>query len=98
MAIKTKEELLNSIRGFIPDDTTDDALNLFSDISDTMDSLTDDKNKNYKKLYEENDKAWREKYRDRFMSGKPVENEPDYDDDEPDTKKYSFENLFKEGN
>lgn len=96
MAIKTKEEILNSVRGLISDDTTDDALNLFSDISDTMDSMTNNENTDYKKLYEENDKAWREKYRDRFMSGKP-EREEDDDPDPDEKKKYSYENLFKEG-
>lgn len=97
MAIKSTEELLTSIRGLISDDTTDEALNLFGDISDTINSLTDDKNTNYKQLYEQNDREWREKYRDRFMSGKPVaEKEPDFDDEKPN---YSFENLFKkEGN
>ena len=97
MAIKSTEELLTSIRGLISDDTTDEALALFGDISDTITSLTDDKNTNYKQLYEQNDKEWREKYRDRFMSGKPAEEkEPDFDDDRPN---YSFENLFKkEGN
>lgn len=96
MAIKTRDEILNTVRGLISDDTTDDALNLFSDISDTFDSLTDDKNTNYKQLYEDNDRQWREKYRDRFMSGKPEREEDD--DPEPDErKKYSYENLFKEG-
>lgn len=98
MAVRTREEILNSIRTHIGEDASDEALALVEDLTDT---ITDYENKanndgqNWKQRYEENDAAWRKKYRDRFFSGSS-----DVDDDEPEpTKKknYTFENLFKEG-
>lgn len=98
MAVRTREEILNSIRTHIGDDASDEALALVEDLTDT---ITDFENKanndgqNWRQRYEENDAAWRKKYRDRFFSGGSGE-----DDDEPEPpkkKNYSFENLFKEG-
>ena len=98
MAVRTREEILNSVRERFGDDTTDETLALVEDITDT---LTDLENKNansgenWEQKYKENDAAWRKKYRDRFFSGGS-----DDDGGEPDpnpTKNYSYENLFKEG-
>lgn len=98
MAVRTREEILNSVRTHFGEDTSDDTLALVEDITDT---ITDFENKakndgtNWKKKYEDNDAAWRKKYRDRFFTGGS-----DDDDDElepPIKKNYSFENLFKEG-
>lgn len=96
MSVKTKDELLASVRAIVGEDTSDAALELFGDIADTMDNYSNTENINYKEKYEQNDREWRQKYRDRFMNGKPE----DDDDDEPDGnsgKKYTYENLFKEG-
>lgn len=98
MAVKTKEEILSAIRGHFGDDTSDEALALVEDITDTIDDF-ENKAKpdgvNWKQRYDENDAAWRKKYRDRFFSGQGDPEEPDIE--EPRGKKYSFENLFKEG-
>ena len=98
MAVRTREEILNSIRTHIGDDASDEALALVEDLTDT---ITDYENKannngqNWKQRYEENDAAWRKKYRDRFFSGGSVE---DNDEPEQPTKKnYTYESLFKEG-
>lgn len=98
MAVRTREEILNSVRNRIGDDNSDDALSLIEDLTDTMSDLENKANndgQNWKQKYEENDAAWRKKYRDRFFSGGSGD-----DDDEPEParkKNYSFENLFKEG-
>lgn len=98
MAVRTREEILNSVRTHFGEDTSNETLALVEDITDT---ITDFENKakndgtNWKQKYEDNDAAWRKKYRDRFFSGGLEE-----DDDEPEPpkkKNYSFENLFKEG-
>lgn len=92
MAIRTKEEILESIRTRIGDDTSDEALALVEDVSDTMDSLSNAESEDWKSKYEENDAAWRQKYRDRFYNtGKEDE---DKDDDTPRQIR-TFEDLFK---
>ena len=98
MAIRTKEEILTSVRSHFGDDTSDETLALVEDITDTMSDLenkANNDNTNWKKKYEENDAAWRKKYRDRFFSG---DSGGEGNDPEPDTRKnYTYESLFKEG-
>lgn len=97
MAIRTREELLNAVRERIGDDTSDEALAFIEDVQDTINNYENNTNNDgtdWKKKYEDNDKEWRTKYRDRFFHG-GVEQ----DDDEPDTppKRLTFDELFKEG-
>lgn len=98
MAIKTRDEILTSVRAHFGDDVSDDVLALVEDITDTMTDLESKANNdgtNWKQKYDENDAAWRKKYRDRFFSGG---SDPEIDEHEPPTtKKYTFDNLFKEG-
>ena len=96
MSVKTKDELLASVRAIVGEDTSDAALELFGDIADTMDNYSNTENINYKEKYEQNDREWRQKYRDRFMNGKP-ENEDDEEAEDNSGKKYTYESLFKEG-
>ncbi len=92
MAIRTKEEILESIRTRIGDDTSDEALALVEDVSDTMDSLSNAENEDWKTKYEENDAAWRQKYRDRFYNS----DKPDNDEPEESARQIrTFEDLFK---
>lgn len=97
MAVRTREEILTSVRSHFGDDTSDETLTLVEDLTDT---ITDLENRakdttDWKKKHDENDAAWRKKYRDRFFSG---DSGNEGDDPEPDTRKnYTYENLFKEG-
>lgn len=97
MAIRSRDELLNSIRTRIGDDTSDEAISLIEDIQDTM---ADYENRasgdgiDWKKKYEDNDKEWRTKYRDRFFSGGGGDDDSDPD---PAPKRLTFDELFKEG-
>lgn len=101
MAIKTQEELLTSIKGLLADDTSDEAISLLEDVTDTLGSFssTNNDNEDWKKKYEENDKEWRQKYRDRFFntgssddgkSDDKFEPEP-----EPEPAIRKFDDLFK---
>lgn len=96
--IKTKDEILNAIKERFGEDTSDETLSLIEDVSDTLDDYETRTNDStdWKTKYEENDKTWRERYRDRFFSGETDDNdieEPDdIDDDTPD--KRTFEDLF----
>lgn len=69
--IKTKDEILKAIKDRIGDDTSDETIAFLEDITDTLndyDNKTKD-NTDWKTKYEENDKEWRNKYRDRFFNG-----------------------------
>lgn len=97
MAIRTREELLNAVRERIGDDTSDEALAFIEDVQDTINNYENNTNNNgtdWKKKYEDNDKDWRTKYRDRFFHGS-VEQDDDLPDPQP--KRLTFDELFKEG-
>lgn len=68
MAVRTREEILESLRGRFGDEPTDDDIAMLEDITDTFtdfEEKTSDAT-NWKNKYEENDKAWKKKYSDRF--------------------------------
>lgn len=94
--IRKGEELLAMIKGVIGEDTSDESLQLIEDVSDTITDYEDRAKEDWKAKYEENDKTWREKYRDRFFNGKP-ESEPEDEPDDDRPKRLTYENLFKEG-
>lgn len=99
MAIRTREEILESIRNIVGDRTDDNALQVLEDVTDTF---TDFENKtanqtDWKAKYEENDEGWRKKYAERFYSG-DSRTPPKNDDaviEEADDKPTRFEELFK---
>lgn len=97
MAIKSKDELMASIKAVIGEDTTDASISLLEDVSDTFNSFeneTKDKT-DWKQKYEELDKSWREKYRDRFMNGGSDEEEDFYQDNEEKPRPRTYADLFK---
>lgn len=95
MAIKTKDELLATINGMNGENVSDEVLALIEDISDTLDdyeSRTSD-NTNWRNKYEENDKEWRQKYRDRFLNT-GSNNDEDMSDEDETPRPKTFEDLF----
>lgn len=98
MAIRTMEEILESIRNIVGDSTDDNTLQVLEDVTDTFtdfEGKTSDQT-DWKAKYEENDEGWRKKYAERFYTGDPTaptkSNEPVID--EPDGKPTRFEELF----
>ena len=97
MAIKTKAELLELVKARIGDDTSDEALAIIEDVTDTLDDyetrIAD--SGNWKARYEQNDADWRKKYKERFFA--PTEEPADMVDDtkEEVEEKRTFEDLFK---
>lgn len=84
MSVLTREQLLEKINTILGDNsTTDDGLSLIEDVTDTYNDLTSKNNTDWEQKYNENDKAWREKYRARFMSGGSSNN----DDNSPSDSK-----------
>lgn len=89
MSIKSIDEILNAVKERIGDDTSDSAISFVEDISDTLNSLSEQEN--WKQKYEQNDSEWRKKYRDRFLSGESSS----YDDDSGDENEpLTYEKLF----
>lgn len=82
MAVLSKSELMEKLKGVIGDKSDDDTLAFIEDVSDTLDEKkTDDTD--WQKKYEENDKEWREKYKKRFFEQSGNEgNEGNKNDDE----------------
>jgi hypothetical protein len=104
MPVVTKEEIVRRLSERMGDDTSDEALALIEDVTDTYTDLEARVGDDWKTKYEDNDKMWREKYKSRFFAGEDKPNSDlggnagDEDDDEetpPQPKTY--DELFKEG-
>lgn len=102
----SKEEILEQIKNKIGDSVEDADIKLLEDISDTLDDLNDKvaNSGDWKTKYEENDKAWKEKYRDRFYNAEAKDDvdkfqqkkEMELENEEP--KKLTFDALFSSEN
>ncbi len=95
MAIKSKDEILQTIKSIIGENADDTNLALLEDVSDTLDDYENRNNDgtDWKQKYEDNDKEWRQRYKDRFFS-REVEEDNDLDNDEPEPVKITFDDLF----
>lgn len=99
MAVKTRDEIMEAIRKRIGEDTSDEAISLLEDVTDTFadyETKVADKT-DWKTKYDEMDASWRKKYMDRFSgkTGEEVKEEQEEqikDDSEPRT----FDELFTE--
>lgn len=99
MAVKTRDEIMEAIRKRIGEDTSDEAISLLEDVTDTFtdyETRVADKT-DWKTKYDNLDASWRKKYMDRFSgkTGEEVKKEQEEqikDDSEPRT----FDELFTE--
>lgn len=99
MAVKTRDEIMEAIRKCIGEDTSDEAISLLEDVTDTFadyETKVADKT-DWKTKYDEMDASWRKKYMDRFSgkTGEEIKEEQEKqikDDSEPRT----FDELFAE--
>ena len=97
MAVKSKDEILESLKSRIGEDTTDEAISILEDVEDTLNSLTNTETENWKQKYEENDAQWRQRYKDRFFSKGDTEDVDKYSDEEPVADQLTYDKLFEEG-
>lgn len=97
MSIRTRDEILESVRTHLGDNTDDESIAFLEDITDTLNDyetrLTGD-GTDWKALYEENDASWRKKYTDRFYNNES-EQEPKKES-EPEEAPKTFADLFTE--
>lgn len=69
MAVRTREEILEKIKGRFAETPTDSDIELVEDISDTFDDLMKNSSEDWKAKYDENDAEWRRRYTERFFDG-----------------------------
>lgn len=102
MAILSTETLIGLIKARTnAESPTDDDIKLLEDVTDTINDLSSKAKDDWKSKYEENDRAWRKRYTDRFNgTGTEDENKDDNKDDnkkENETEKRTYADLFKTG-
>lgn len=98
MAVRSKDEILATIKDRIGEDTSDEALALIEDINDTYDDLDARISEagDWKTKYETNDAEWRQKYKERFFNPEVKETVVIEDEVEDEPKNLTYEELFKE--
>ena len=71
MAVLNKEDFMKAIKSVVGENPTDELVTFVENMTDTYTDL-ETKTKDttdWKAKYEENDKAWKKKYVDRFFNG-----------------------------
>jgi hypothetical protein len=99
MAVKTREEILESFKTRLGENLDDESISFLEDITDTLDDFEKRANgdgTDWKSKYEENDASWRKKYTERFFSGEPNPEPKPEQKPEPDNTPRTFSDLFKE--
>lgn len=99
MAVRTREELLESIRTRFGESTDDESIAFIEDVTDTLTDLetrAKGDGTDWKEKYETNDAEWRKKYTDRFFSTEPTPKPKEESKEEP-KEPTTFDELFKEG-
>lgn len=100
MAVKSKDELINSLKEIIGDSTDDKALAFIEDVTDTFSDFESKSSTDWEQKYKENDEEWRRKYKERFFNTEVDESKEDKPKDSiiPETNDNSpktFDELFK---
>lgn len=97
MAVKTREEILESFKTRLGKNPDNESISFLEDVTDTLDDFekrAKGDGTDWKSKYEENDANWRKKYTERFFSDEP-EPKPEPKPD-PDNTPRTFSDLFKE--
>lgn len=97
MAVVNKDTIMERLRENFNDNDSDDVLGLLEDVTDTLNDYQSrlEENGDWKERYEQNDREWRQKYKDRFFNNDPEPDpEPEPDKDPEQTTPTTFEELF----
>lgn len=97
MAVVNKETIMERLRENFNDNDSDDVLGLLEDVTDTLNDYQSrlEENGDWKERYEQNDREWRQKYKDRFFNNDPEpDQEPEPDKDPEQATPTTFEELF----
>jgi hypothetical protein len=99
MAVKTREEILESFKTRLGENPDDESISFLEDVTDTLDDFekrAKGDGTDWKTKFEENDASWRKKYTERFFSGEPEPDPKPEPKPEPDNTPRTFSDLFKE--
>lgn len=99
MAVKTREEILESFKSRLGENPDDESISFLEDVTDTLNDFEKRANgdgTDWKSKYEENDASWRKKYTERFFSDDPNPEPNPEPKPEPDNTPRTFSDLFKE--
>lgn len=100
MAVRTTEEIMELIRTRVGDSTSDEDLSFIEDVNDTLSDMSGRiaDTTDWKAKYEENDAAWRTKYKERFFTGDetPIVEDSNVEVKEETEEKTKYEDLFTE--
>ena len=97
--ILKKEEVLKKVSDILGDRNDDEAIGFIEDLSDTLEDYDKKLGEDWKTKFEENDKAWREKYKARFFDATPDEHTDEAAEQigtQVEEKELTFDALFKE--
>ena len=97
MAVVNKDTIMERLRENFNDNDSDDVLGLLEDVTDTLNDYQSrlEENGDWKERYEQNDREWRQKYKDRFFNNDPEPDpEPEPDKDPEQATPTTFEELF----
>lgn len=96
--VKSKDEIMASLKTIIGEGADDDVLTLLEDINDTLsvdNSAVTAELEEWKRKYDENDAEWRKRYRDRFFGDVDETEDAIFEEDGGTEEKLTYENLFK---
>lgn len=96
MSVRTREELLDSIRARVGEQTDDETIAFLEDVTDTLadfETRANGDGENWEQRYKDNDAEWRKKYTERFFSSEPTD--PPEPKEPPDPTPKTFADLFK---
>lgn len=97
MAVVNKDTIMERLRENFNDNDSDDVLGLLEDVTDTLNDYQSrlEENGDWKERYEQNDREWRQKYKDRFFNNDPEPDpEPEPEKDPEQATPTTFEELF----
>ena len=101
MAILNRDEYFERLSTIVGDKSDDESIAFVEDFSDTYNDLTNratGDGVDWKQKYEENDKMWKERYKNRFFSGNagnPNFTYPDEIIEEEKKKGITIDDLFE---
>lgn len=100
MAIRTRDELMTRLSAYIGEDNSDAALEIMEDVTDTYDSLSG--GEDWRARYDELDRTWRERYRDRFRgetdvlpTGEKVDEETHEEKKDEEEEIVTYEDFYE---
>ena len=94
MAVLSREDLMKRLNEALGEDAD---VSIMEDVADTYDAVADHSDADeWERKYNENEAAWRKRYRDRFESGTPYPTGTNTEDEpqEEEIKVKTFDELF----